>query len=147
MVCERAIVLWGLKLWNKPCFCLKLWYREERPYDIRDTRTHCFFLLRINFQKVPSRLTRKSSLVNGSLVMIYTTSKMYCCHLLLWANHQQRLHSYVCFRMLPPKIDFLIVLNRFELLGMYSAEVRWSILRAEHARVRFVPEGKTNPIL
>ena len=23
----------------------------------------------------------------------------------LWANHQQRLHSYVCIRMLPPKID------------------------------------------
>ena len=60
---------------------------------------------RTNCTRFPDRLTRKSSLVNGSLVMIYTTSKMYSCHLLLWANHQQRLHSYVCIRMLPPKID------------------------------------------
>ena len=30
VVCERAIVLWGLKLWNKPSFCLKLWYLEEQ---------------------------------------------------------------------------------------------------------------------
>ena len=38
VVCERAIVLWGSKLWNKPCFALKLWYREERPFGIYDRR-------------------------------------------------------------------------------------------------------------
>ena len=37
VVCERAIILWGLKLWSKPCFHLKLWYREERPFGIHDT--------------------------------------------------------------------------------------------------------------
>ena len=42
------------------------------------------------------RFTRNSSLVNGSLLwsMNYTTSKIYSCRLLLWAYHQQRLHSY-----------------------------------------------------
>ena len=35
-VCERAVVLWGSKLSNKPYFALKLWYREERPFGIHD---------------------------------------------------------------------------------------------------------------
>ena len=35
-MCERAVVLWGSKLSNKPYFTLKLWYREERPFEGRD---------------------------------------------------------------------------------------------------------------
>ena len=38
---------------SKPCFCLKLWYREERPYGIHGTRTHWFFLLSLGFKKSP----------------------------------------------------------------------------------------------
>ena len=38
---------------SKPSFCLKLLYREERPCGIHDTRTHWFFLLSLNVQKVP----------------------------------------------------------------------------------------------
>ena len=53
------------------------------------------------------------------MVMKYTTSKMYSCHLLLWPYHEPCLHSYAC-----TEDRLLIALSPFELLGMYSAEVR-----------------------
>ena len=48
---------------------------------------------------------------------------MYSCHLLLWPYHEPRLHSYAC-----TEDRLLIALSPFELLGMYSAEVRRPIL-------------------
>ena len=45
-MCERAVVLWGSKLSNKPCFALKLWYREERPFGIHDKLLRPFSWLR-----------------------------------------------------------------------------------------------------
>ena len=57
--------------------------------------------------------------------MNYITSKMYSCHL---SDCGQTINS-VYIRMLPPQIDcMLIALSRFELLGMYSTEVRRTIL-------------------
>ena len=56
LVCQILLIA-GLNIrsiQNKPCFCLKLWYREEQPNGIHDTGTHWFFLLRSNFQKLPS---------------------------------------------------------------------------------------------
>ena len=50
---------------------------------------------------------------------LYHFSKMYSCHLLLWAYHEQRLHSYAS-----TEDRLLIALSRFELLEMNPAEVR-----------------------
>ena len=81
---------------------------------------------------------------------------MYSRHLLLWACHQYRLHSYFWHFYSSTEDRLLIASSRFELLRMYSTEVPQPIrrilvmiscARAERAGVRFVPERKTEPIL
>ena len=84
----------------------------------------------IHARFLDKRFTRKSSLVSGSRIVheLYHFQNVLF-HLLLWAYHQQRLHLYFWNSYAPTEDRFLIALSRFEHLIMYSAEVRWPILR------------------
>ena len=71
-MCERAVVLWGSKLSNKPYFALKLWYREERPFGIHDNRQTDN--LSTNYFPLSGNLERQCRIFRSLCVFIFIWS-------------------------------------------------------------------------
>ena len=97
-VCERAVVLWGSKLSNKPYFTLKLWYREERPFGIQDSQNKilnshirsysffgelsCFLIKTLNdiHFKIFRIFLILSGFINNSFLSRFLTGLCYILH-------------------------------------------------------------------
>ena len=87
-MCERAVVLWGSKLSNKPYFTLKLWYREERPFGIHD------IIYKVTVTTAPRTTSNYSGMVENDFKTRFNN------HKLSFRNqnhsHDTVLSKYIC---------------------------------------------------